>query len=110
MWPLGVNGGEGPEGGSAFDPVSEKGGAGQSMRAAAGAADDTKRVNFESVGDVGGIVSRVANAAATLPIRIAITRPVVADEPDAEPVEDYSARPWSNACTRCAVELLLHPC
>lgn len=79
--------------GNALHPLAEPLGAREGVRCATGAAHYAEPVDAQSIGDHPYVCRRVGDTATGVTIRTAIARPVVADEPDAEPVENARARP-----------------
>ena len=79
-------------------------GARQGVRGAPGPAHDAKSVNSEVIGDSLDVIGGVRDPAVRKPVRARVARPVIADQADAEPVEDNSARTRAIAASWRAVK------
>ena len=99
-----VRGGETDQRRDALDPVAEQSSAGKCVRSTSRAADHAERADAQGIGDRRHVCRGVGDAPAGIPVGTAIAGPVVADKPDAQPVQDARSWPWSAPATGSAVQ------
>src|SRR5262245_14736504 len=92
------------QGGGAYHAIWHKCSTCQGVRGAPRPAHYAKTVNIEIICDCSDILGGVRHVPAVTPAGARVAGPVVADQADTEPVEQWSAGPWAIEAARCTVE------